>query len=85
MTMGRAVCDRNVAAFDIAGVFWTLPDTTQLQVTELRTGEQSDQSHRALLRARRERPNRWAAEQSDELAPSHAPFRSSLTLVVARP
>jgi hypothetical protein len=38
-----------------------------------------------LLRVRRERPRGRAADQRDEIAPSHAPLRSSLTLVVARP
>ena len=33
--------------------------------------EEPDHRHRRLLRARRERPRRRAAEQRDELAPSH--------------
>jgi hypothetical protein len=32
------------------------------------TGDQADQRHRLLLRPRRERPGRRAAEQRDELA-----------------
>src|SRR5262249_16942037 len=38
-----------------------------------------------LLRARRERPRRSVAEQGDEVASSHAPFRFSLTPALARP
>jgi len=36
------------------------------------TAQNSDHRHRWLLRARRERPRRRAAQECDEIAPSHA-------------
>jgi hypothetical protein len=33
--------------------------------------QESDHRHRGLLRTRRERPRRRAAEQDDEIAPSY--------------
>src|SRR5262249_14910383 len=41
--------------------------------------EESDDRHRRLLRARRERPRRRAAEQRDELAPDHSITSSAAT------
>jgi len=53
-------------------------DRNERRVDSGRTAaEQSDHRKRTLLRARRERPSRRAAEQRDELAPSHAEHGAS--------
>src|SRR5262249_45538595 len=74
-----SVCDRYVLALDIASVFQALAKSAQtvrnrLSRNRLRRSvvEEPDHRHCRLLRARRERPRRRrAAEQDDELAPSH--------------
>jgi hypothetical protein len=66
-----AVFDRDVLALDIASLFQT--PTERGQEMWVRAGdpgvEESDHRHRRLLRARRERPRRCAAEQRYEFAP----------------
>src|SRR5262249_34856406 len=72
-TIGRAIFDFEIAAFDIAGFPWTLPDSFKLSIIKLAACQHADQCHsRLLLRARRERPrSHRAAEQRNELAPPH--------------
>jgi len=55
-TIGRAIFDRDVVAFDIAGFLESLPNSANLSIIELTAAQQADQRHRRLLRARRERP-----------------------------
>ena len=75
LTLRPAIFDRHVAAFDIAGFAQALAECAP------RSGaysagrpaiEKPDHRHRRLLRARRQRPRRRAAEPRDELAPSHS-------------
>src|SRR5262249_62070690 len=60
-------------AFDIAGVFEALAKCAQAVRNRIRRPavEKTDHRHRDLLRARRERPRRSAAEQRDELTALH--------------
>jgi hypothetical protein len=81
MVLGAAVFNRHILALDIAGFFQALAKGGQAQriVEPLGRGaEEPDHRHCRLLRARRERPRRRAAEQRDELTPSyvtcHAPL-----------
>jgi hypothetical protein len=73
LTVGPPVFDRHVLARDIAGLFQALTKAAQAIRDHLSRSvvEESDHRHRRLLRARRERPRGRAAEQRDELAPSH--------------
>src|SRR5690242_733175 len=68
------VLNRNIAAFDIAGLSESLPEGAQtipVSVSQLAV-DKSDHWSRVLLRARRERPShRRAAEQRDQLATLH--------------
>src|SRR5262249_59053934 len=69
-----AVLDRHVLTLDISGLFQSSAEIAQtLRDNVGRSGvEKSDDRHRRLLRARRERPSRRAAEQRDELAALHS-------------
>jgi hypothetical protein len=71
--LGPAVFDRDILALQIAGLFQPLPDGLYAESVSLRRSgkEQADHRHRRLLRARRERPRRRAAEEGDERAPFH--------------
>src|SRR5215472_17726033 len=72
MTLGPAIFDRDVAALDIAGFVETSPDGVKSAGVTVRAAEEPDHRHCRLLRERRERPRgSRAAEQRDELAPSH--------------
>src|SRR5262249_48952518 len=64
----------HIAAFDIAGFVKTRAECIQIRAVAVRrcAGEKPDHRHRALLRARRERPRRSAAEQRDELVALHS-------------
>jgi len=69
------ILDRDSAAFDIAGLVQALAKRLQVRLPRTWRGavEESNDWHRRLLRAPRERPSRRrAADQRDELAPSHA-------------
>src|SRR5262249_32049072 len=69
----------DVAAFGIASFAQPFSERSK-QVCELGgrgTVEISDHWHRALLRARRERPRGRAADSQDELAASHSITRSA--------
>jgi hypothetical protein len=74
LTLGPAVFDHDVLAFDIAGVFQALAKCALLvrQCVVKRSGvEKSDHRHRWLLRAYGDWPRRRrAAEQRDEIASS---------------
>ena len=65
------VLDRHVLALDVAGFVEALAERSGIARGGLgRPGvDEADDRHRRLLRARRERPRRRAAEQRDELAP----------------
>src|SRR5262245_66651363 len=69
-----AVLDRHVLALDIPGPPQTLPERLQIFGigAERREAEKADSADRRLLRARRERPRRRAAERRDERAPLHS-------------
>src|SRR6516162_8835511 len=70
LILGPAIFNRHVLALDIPGIFQTLAKCAQkIQVWYRRCRvEETDDRHRRLLRARRERPRRCAAKQRDELA-----------------
>src|SRR5262245_55820096 len=90
MSLCPAIFDCNVLAFDKAPVFQTLTERSQeLRVVAGRPGaEEPDHWHRWLLRARRQRPCRRAAEQRDEPAPVHSitsSARSRKDSVIVRP
>src|SRR5262245_64674071 len=75
LILAPTVYDRYVIALDIAGVLEALAKSAQTVLDSLRRSviKEADHRHRALLRARRERPRgRRAAEQRDELAPPHS-------------
>src|SRR5262245_13108971 len=62
----------HVLAFDI--VAGLLQAQMRSRFVRRPAAEEPDHRHRRLLRARRERPNRRAVEQRDELAPFHYPM-----------
>jgi hypothetical protein len=66
--------DYDVAALGITDFSKALSERRQKTGVRLRKArmEKSNDRHRGLLRVRRERRRRCAAEQRDELAPSHA-------------
>src|SRR5262245_47716565 len=69
-----AIFDREIAAVDPAEFAQSLHEGGGPLALRRRAArsEQSDSRHLRLLRARRERPRRCAAEQRDELAPPHS-------------
>ena len=75
LPFGPAVFDRDVVPLDITGFRQALAEYRRLR--HERPGrtrsKKSDDRHRRLLRARRERPGSrcTAAEQDDEFAPSY--------------
>src|SRR5262245_51316858 len=73
------IFDRDVLAFAIAGFLQTLPKGRYAVGVDFWSPEvdQSDHRHRRLLRPRRQRPRRRAAEQRDDLAPTHHSITSS--------
>ncbi len=72
LTVRRAEIDRHVPAFDITRVFQGLAECChQMKVKGLAV-QKSDHRHRRLLRARRDRPRRSAAEKHDELTSRHS-------------
>src|SRR5262249_38124608 len=72
--LGPAVVDRYVLALDIACLSETLAKRAQTLDNRLGRSdfEKPYHRHRRLLRARRERPRRRAAEQRDECAALHS-------------
>src|SRR5262245_37797950 len=74
LVLRPAILDCHILAFDVAGFTNALPECSQKECTigRPRAAEEAEHRQRWLLRARRERPHcRRAAEQRDELAPSH--------------
>src|SRR5262249_36143171 len=74
LSLGPAVFDRQILALDITGLLQALAKAPQAPRRPVRRLgiEMADHRHRRLLRARRERPRRRAAEQRDELAALHS-------------
>jgi hypothetical protein len=70
LSLRTAVCDRQFLVLNIAAFLQALAKSAQSVRHGLRRWgvEITDHGHRRLLRARRERPRRRAAEQRDELA-----------------
>ena len=68
------VFHRHVLAFDITGFVEALAERTSNapRVLGRAAVDEPDHRHRRLLRPRRQRPRRRAAEQRDELAPPHS-------------
>src|SRR5215471_5696756 len=69
-----AILDRHILALDIAGLLQTLMKRAHhgCEAVGQSAVEEPDHRHRRLLRARRERPRRRAAEQRDERAALHS-------------
>src|SRR5262249_29513781 len=69
-----AVCDRHVVALDITRFIQALPKGGHMGAgcCGRPDVDEPDHWHRRLLRARRERPRRRAAEKRDELASFHS-------------
>src|ERR1700730_2712837 len=74
LVLRPAIVDRQILAFDITSFFQALAERAQA-VWVVKVGridaEKPDHRHRWLLRTRRERPGRRAAEKRDELAALH--------------
>ena len=70
-----AVFDRDVLTLDVAGLVQASAEGGNRRSERLRrlSIEESDHRQRRLLRARRERPRRRAAERRDELPAPHVP------------
>src|SRR5262245_47641031 len=73
LAFGKAECEQNVIAFDIACLLQALTKCAQTLRERCSSAKKPNHRHRRLLRARRERPRRRAAEQRDELAPFQCP------------
>ena len=74
LTIQPVVLDRDILTFDITGPLAShcgTPPRDQRQQRDAKM-EKSNDGQRRLLRVRRERPCRRAAESSDEIAPSKA-------------
>src|SRR5262249_57196775 len=67
-----AIFDRDVPALDKTGFAKTLPERRyeRRRIFRRRGPHEPNHRHRRLLRARRERPRRRAAEKRDEVAPT---------------
>jgi hypothetical protein len=76
LIIGPPVFDRDVLTLDIAGILQALTKCAQHEIRERAsrlTVEVTNHGHSRLLRARRDWPrDRRAAEQRDEIAPSHS-------------
>src|SRR5262249_62245571 len=74
MALQPVILDQDVSALDISRFAQrgTKCCNTAGKGTGCPTMNKSDNRHRRLLRARRERPRRRAAEQRDELAALHS-------------
>src|SRR5215472_13554888 len=79
LTVGPLVFDRDVAALDIAGLTKALLKCRTFMGAGTPAREDADHRHRRLLRARRQRPSRRAAEKGDEdTAPDHSITSSAM-------
>src|SRR5262249_38685544 len=79
-TFCPAVIDSHVAALNITSFAQALPECGHQMCNTFGPGggEEPDHRHRRLLRARRERPRRRAAEQRDEVAAVHSITSSAM-------
>jgi hypothetical protein len=76
-----AIFDGDVATLDITGLRQSLAQGGKAaphRIAGRRGAEIADNWHRRLLRARRDRPRRRAAEQRDELAACHSITSSAM-------
>src|SRR5262249_3183100 len=73
------ILDRHVPTFGVAGFIEAVAERSRpVRVGNgRRTVDERDHGHPRLLRPRRQRPRRRAAEQGDELAPPHHSITSS--------
>src|SRR5262249_61281250 len=73
--LGKAILDSDVLPLDKSGLVQALPECANqvLGAGRRRGAEKADHWHHRLLRPRRERPRRRAAER-DELAARHCPM-----------
>src|SRR5262245_47764049 len=79
LVLRPAILDHDILALDVAAFTNPLPEGGQITCTigKRRTAEETDHRHRRLLRPRRERPSRRAAEQCDEVAAHNHSITSS--------
>jgi hypothetical protein len=84
LTLCPPVFNRHVLAFDVTGILQASAKSGEILAVRFKRCEmkKSDHRHRRLLRARRKRPYRRAAEQRDELAPSRV--KHGLPQITAR-
>src|SRR5262249_24769003 len=77
VTLCPAIFDRNVLAFDVAGLLQTLAEgghVTRVSLWRCAV-EEPDHRHRRLLRARRKRPSGYtSADKYDEVPPPHGAY-----------
>src|SRR6516165_2003669 len=85
LTLGKAVFDGHVLAFDVAGFLEALQERGYLlaQRSARPGAQESDHRHHRLLRPHRHRPRSGATEQRDELAPPHSMTSSAVANSVA--
>src|SRR5215475_5019958 len=74
LVLRPAILNRHILALDVAGFTKALAECGQISCTidRRRAAEEPNHRHSRLLRARRERPCRRAAEQRDERAAPHS-------------
>src|SRR5262245_60635047 len=73
LAFGKAECEQNVIAFDIACLLQALTKCAQTLRERCSSAKKPNHRHRGLLRTRRERPRgRRTADQRDELAALHS-------------
>src|SRR5262245_17666273 len=74
LVLRPAILDRHILALDVAGFTKALPECGQIARTidRPRAAQETYHRHRRLLRARRKRPRRCAADEHDELASFHS-------------
>src|SRR5262245_320284 len=87
LTLRPAVFDRYILALNEACFLQTLAqrDHEVRGVSERGAPQETNNRHRRLLRPRRERPRRRAAEERDELASPHAQPTSGLGPYITTP
>src|SRR5262249_22778084 len=75
-----AILDRHILTLDVAGFTKALAECVQITCTigRPRGAEEPDHRHCGLLRPRRQRPRRRAAEQRDEGATPHSMTSSAV-------
>src|SRR5262245_32018080 len=90
LVLCEAIDDRHVLAFDVARLLQALMECAQTlrDIVGRSQIEKSDHRQRRLLRARRQRPRRRAAEDRDKLAAFHSitsSARASTAAGISRP